>query len=230
MASVLITGANRGIGLEFARQYTADGWRVFAGCRAPDAATELNQLAADYPGMVSVHDLDVTKSGTIAALASELSKESVDVLINNAGIAGPGTAADGTDFDGFAKTLEINTMGPVRVSEAFADHVAGSDSKTIVSLSSGMGSIADNDSGGYLAYRTSKAALNMAVRTLAHDYAGWGIIAIVLNPGWVQSDMGGPSAPKTAAESVGAMRGVIGGLTKADSGKFFNHTGKEFPW
>lgn len=230
MSSVLITGANRGIGLEFVRQYAADGWRVFAGCRAPDAAVELAQLAADHPGMVSVHGLDVTKPGTIAALAADLSEESIDVLINNAGIAGPGGDGDGTDFDGFAKTLDINTLGPVRVSEAFADHVAGSDSKIIVSLSSGMGSIADNTSGGYLAYRTSKAALNMAVRTLAHDYAGWGIVAIVLNPGWVQTDMGGASAARTPAESVRAMRSVIAGLSTTDSGKFFNHTGKEFPW
>ena len=155
MPSILITGANRGIGLEFARQYAADSWRVFAACRRPGEAAALNRLAEAASGRVTVHGLDVTQPGAVAALAAELGIEAIDVLINNAGIAGPGGNGDGTDFDGWTETLAV-TLGPVRVAEAFADHVARSGAKTMVALTSGMGSIADNTSGGYLAYRTSK--------------------------------------------------------------------------
>ena len=229
MPSVLITGANRGLGLEFARQYAGSGWQVFAGCRAPEKATALNQLMADHPGMISVHKLDVTDPDTTTTLASTLAGEAIDLVINNAGVAGGG-GSGATDFDSFARTMDTNTIGPVRVAAAFAEHVAASSAKTIVAITSGMGSIGDNGSGGYLAYRTSKAGLNMAVRTLAHNLAERGIIAIVLNPGWVKTDMGGASAPKTPEDSIAAMREVIRGLKPSDSGKFFNHTGKEFPW
>jgi len=229
MLSVLITGANRGIGLEFARQYAADGWRVFAGCRAPSKATALKQLAADHPGGVSVHALDVTTLDTIATLTDALKNEAIDVLINNAGVAG-NEGSGPVDFDSFTQTLAVNTVGPVRVAEAFVDHVAASEIKTMVSITSGMGSIGDNGSGGYLAYRTSKAALNMAMRTLAHNFSSRGIITIVLNPGWVKTDMGGTGATRTPEQSISAMRTVIAGLGPEDSGKFFNHTGDEFPW
>lgn len=229
MPSVLITGANRGLGLEFARQYASSSWRAFTACRAPEKASALNQLMADHPGLVSVHKLDVTDPDTIATLASTLAAEAIDLVINNAGVAG-GSGSGSTDFDSFARTMAINTIGPVRVAEAFADHVAASSAKTMVAITSGLGSIGDNGSGGYLAYRTSKAALNMAVRTLAHNFAERGIIAIVLNPGWVKTDMGGASAPTTPEDSIAAMREVIRGLKPSDSGKFFNHTGKKFPW
>ena len=134
------------------------------------------------------------------------------------------------DFDNFTQTLAVNTVGPVRVAEAFAHHVAASNLKTMVATTSGMGSIGDNVSGGYLAYRTSKAALNMAVRTLAHDFSSRLVIAIVLNPGWVKTDMGGSGATRTPEDSVAAMRKVIDGLGPQDTGKFFNHSGDEFPW
>jgi NAD(P)-dependent dehydrogenase (short-subunit alcohol dehydrogenase family) len=229
MPSVLITGANRGIGLEFAHQYAAEAWRVFACCRAPQKATPLNQLMADHPGAVSVHPIEVTDPDTIAAVAKTLTGEAIDVLINNAGVAGGGGSGP-VDFDNFTQTLAVNTVGPVRVAEAFADHVAASGLKTMVSITSGMGSIGDNGSGGYLAYRTSKAALNMAMRTLAHDFSNRGIITIVLNPGWVKTDMGGSGATRTPEDSISAMRKVIAGLGPQDTGKFFNYTGEEFPW
>jgi len=134
------------------------------------------------------------------------------------------------DFDNFTQTLAINTVGPVLVAEAFAHHVAASNLKTMVAITSGIGSIGDNGSGGYLAYRTSKAALNMAVRTLAHDFSSRRIIAIVLNPGWVKTDMGGSAATRTPEDSVAAMRKVIDGLGPQDTGKFLNHSGEEYPW
>jgi NAD(P)-dependent dehydrogenase (short-subunit alcohol dehydrogenase family) len=229
MPSVLITGANRGIGLEFARQYAANGWRVFACCRVLEKATPLNQLMADHPGAVFVHPMDVTDSDAIATVASTLKSEAIDVLINNAGVAGGGGSGP-VDFDNFTQVLAVNTLGPVRVAEAFADHVTTSNLKTMVSITSGMGSINDNGSGGYLAYRTSKAALNMAVRTLAHDFSNRLVIAIALNPGWVKTDMGGSGATRTPEDSVAAMRKVIDGLGPQDTGKFFNHSGEEFPW
>jgi NAD(P)-dependent dehydrogenase (short-subunit alcohol dehydrogenase family) len=231
MASVLITGANRGLGLEFARQYLAEGWQVYATCRDPASAYELRRLAEDSDNRLRILAIAVTDSASIQSAATELDEEAIDLLLNNAGIVGPqGQTIGNIDYEAWAEVLAVNTMGPVRVSEAFVKHVARSDRKLIVTLTSGMGSIADNTSGGSIVYRSSKAAVNMVMRSLAIDLAPRGITCVVINPGWVRTDMGGPNATLEASESVSAMRRVIATLGPEQSGQFFNYTGREYPW
>ena len=195
MPNVLITGANRGLGLEFARQYLADGWQVYAACRDPASASELRQLAEDERRQAADPSDGRHGSASVKAAATELEGQAIDLLLNNAGVSGPrGQTIGNIDYDAWAKVLDVNTMGPMRVSEAFVDHVARSERKLIVTLTSGMGSIADNTSGGSIAYRSSKAAVNMVMRSLAIDLAPRGITCVVVNPGWVRTDMGGPNA------------------------------------
>jgi NAD(P)-dependent dehydrogenase (short-subunit alcohol dehydrogenase family) len=231
MPSVLITGANRGIGLEFARQYLADGWQVYAACRDPTSASELRRLAQASHHNLRTLALDVTNPETVKEAAAELDRQAIDLLLNNAGIGGPrGQTIGNIGYKAWARVLDVNTVGPMRVSEAFVDNVARSERKLIVTLTSGMGSLADNTSGGSIAYRSSKAAVNMVMRSLAIDLAPRGITCVVVNPGWVLTDMGGTHATMTPAESVTRLRRLIETLGPAQSGKFFNHDGREYPW
>jgi NAD(P)-dependent dehydrogenase (short-subunit alcohol dehydrogenase family) len=227
----LITGANRGLGLEFARQYAADNWEVYATCRDPESASELRRLAESYGHKLRILPLDVTDLASIKAAAAELDGQEIDLLLNNAGVGGArGQTVGNIDYEAWAKVLDVNTLGPLRVAEAFVDHVARSERKLIVTLTSGMGSIADNTSGGAIAYRSSKAAVNMVMRSLAIDLAPRDITCVVVNPGWVQTAMGGEGAKLTPAESVTRLRHLIDNLGPADSGKFFNHDGREYAW
>ena len=231
MPSALITGANRGLGLEFARQYLADGWQVYAACRDPSFASELRRLADASGHNLGMLALDITDPASVKAAAAELDGQAIDLLLNNAGIGGPrGQTIGNIDYEAWANVLDANTMGPMRVSEAFVDHVARSERKLIVTLTSGMGSLADNTSGGSIAYRSSKAAVNMVMRSLARDLAPFGITCVVVNPGWVRTDMGGPHATLTPTESVMMLRRLIETLGPAQSGKFFNYDGREYPW
>jgi NAD(P)-dependent dehydrogenase (short-subunit alcohol dehydrogenase family) len=231
MPSVLITGANRGLGLEFARQYLADGWQVYAACRNPASASELRHLAENAGGKLQIMAMDVTDAASIHAAAKDLDGQAIDLLLNNAAIIGPRNQTIGNiDYEAWAEAFAVNTMGPMRVSEAFVEHLAKSDLKLIVSLTSGMGSIADNTSGGSIVYRSTKAAMNMVMRSLAVDLAPRGIVCVVVNPGWVRTDMGGPNATQEPSESIGKLRRLIASLGPEQSGKFFNHTGREFPW
>lgn len=226
MPTVLITGANRGIGLEFVRQYAGDGWRVHAAARNPDKANELAAL----PGEFTVHALDVTDGRQVAELAAALADEPIDLLINNAGAAGRGGSDFGRiDYDLWQETMAVNTLAPVRVAEAFAANLERGGRKLLVSMSSRMGSITEM-AGGALIYGASKAALNAAMKTLAADLRGRRITVVVFHPGWVRTDMGGASAPVTPEASVAGMRRVIDGLTPADSGKFLDRDGAEIPW
>jgi NAD(P)-dependent dehydrogenase (short-subunit alcohol dehydrogenase family) len=228
MPSVLITGANRGLGLEFARQYEADNWQVFATCRHPESATNLQELAK--AGKLKIIELDVTDDSTIKEAARQI-QEPIDILINNAGIAGPPDQRSGkVDYAAWREVLDVNTMGPLRVTEAFIPQLAGSERKLVVTITSGMGSIGDNSSGGSTPYRSSKAAVNMVMRTVAIDLANHGIVSVLINPGWVKTDMGGPNAPLATKESVGAIRRLISTFGPALSGRFFNHDGREYPW
>lgn len=227
MPSVLITGANRGIGLEFAKQYARDGYRVFATAR--NVSSELRALAENN-GRVSLHALELTEPSSVAALAETLRNEAIDVLINNAGWMGPAQQRLGSiDYDGLLETLRVNTIAPLRVAEAFVEHVARSERKLMVALTSGMGSISDS-SGGYYAYRASKAALNMSFHNLGLDLKHRGVIAVVINPGWVQTDMGGKQAPTKVDDSVAMMRKVFDGLTLKDTGSFKNYKGGDYAW
>ena len=231
MSTVLITGANRGLGLEFARQYAADGWQVFATCREPDAARELRGLAAEHDGRIRILTMDVADDASVRAAAGALGAEVIDLLLNNSGVGGPEDERLGRlDYAAWQGVLDVNTLGPMRVTEAFLDNVARSREKKVVTITSGMGSLADNTSGGSYAYRSSKAAVNMVMRSLAVDLAPRGITCVVINPGWVRTDMGGRSGRLSPAESIEAMRSVIASLKPEDSGKFMNYTGKAYPW
>ena len=231
MPSVLISGANRGLGLAFAKQYAAAGWRVYAGCRTPDAADTLNAVAVTTAGQVTVHDLDIGNGDSVASLAAGLHGEPLDVLLNNAGIyLGKKQGFGETDYDDWQEILRINSLAPLRMVEALIGNVASSDRKLIVCMSSKMGSMADNTAGGAYLYRSSKAALNAVVRSLAADLTERGVTVMAFHPGWVSTDMGGHEAPVTPAASVHGMREVIERLTPADSGRFMDYLGSEIPW
>ncbi len=229
--TVLITGANRGLGLEFSRQYAEAGWRVIAACRAPDAAKELAALALEY-NSVQIETLDVADFAQVEALAESLAEEAIDVLLNNAGVyfdkSGQGLGA--LDYQAWSRTLWVNAQAPVKIAEAFLPHLERGADKLIVAVSSLMGSIADNTSGGSLFYRSSKAALNAAMHSLALDLAPRGIGVLILHPGWVKTDMGGPNALIEAAESVAGMRQRIKFFDLSQSGQFIRFDGAIAPW
>lgn len=225
MPTVLITGASRGLGREFARQYGAAGWRVIATCRDPAAS----DLASDFDG--EVHRLDVADAASVAALRDAVSGEAIDLLLNNAGVYGPRDSNLGRiDYDAWEDVLRINVLAPIRVAEALADAVARSQHRRMAFVSSRMGSITGNTGGGEYIYRSSKTALNMAVRSLSIDLSDSDITCLLFHPGWVRTDMGGPSAAIDAKSSVAGMRAVIEHATAADNGGFFNYDGTEIAW
>jgi len=231
MRNMLVTGANRGLGLEFARQYAIDGWKVYAACRDPDAARELVQLAAESGGAIRVLALEVTDAASVRAAAQSLAGDPIDLLVNNAGVGSPKKQRLGSlDYAAWAQVLDVNTLGPMRVVEAFLDNIANGSDRQIVTLTSAMGSIADNASGGSYAYRSSKAAVNIVMKSLSIDLAPRGISCVVVHPGWVRTAMGGPDGKLTTAESVTALRRLIAGLKPQDTGRFFNYDGKPYPW
>ncbi len=221
---VLITGANRGLGLEFARQYTADGWYVIGTARKPDTATELKALG------VTVLQLDVADPESVAALAAQLENKPIDMLINNAGIFPRFASLAETEFDSVELMLSVNVMGPMRVTQALLPNLQAGDQKMIVNISSSLGSIENNGSGRWYGYRESKAALNMFSKTLAVELAEAGFTSIALHPGWVRTDMGGPTANLAPEESVTGMRSVIEKVTFEDSGTYWGYDGEQVAW
>src|SRR6266850_11479 len=229
MPVVLVTGAGRGIGLEFARQYGAEGWRVIACCRKPQAATELAKTAKDSNGQVTAHALDVVDHRAIDQLSKEFARTPIDVLINNAGI-GANQKFGESNYELWQEAFRVNTLGPMKVAEAFVQQVAASGEKKIVTLSSIMGSIGDNKLGSYYGYRSTKAAANAVMRSMAIDLKRLGIIAVALHPGWVKTDMGGPHANLDVATSVKGLRRVIAGLKRDDTGRFLSYDGQELSW
>jgi NAD(P)-dependent dehydrogenase (short-subunit alcohol dehydrogenase family) len=229
MPSILITGSNRGLGLEFARQYADAGYRVYATTREPAKAKELAAVAKAHPD-VSVHALETTDPDSIASLARELKGQPLDILLNNAGVMGPPHQTLGDiDYAGMLDTFKVNTLAPLMLAETLLPNVEKSQRKIIAALTSGMASISDTGGGSY-AYRASKAALNMTFRNLAMDVKSRGVIAVVINPGWVQTDMGGKGAPEKVGDSIAAMRKVFDGLKLADSGKFLDYKGGTWEW
>lgn len=224
MGTVLVTGANRGIGLELARQYLADGWQVIGTARRPDAATELSKLGAQ------VMQLDVTDQVSVERLAEELDGKSIDMLINNAGILPMARSISDVNFEDFDRTIAVNTVGPVRVTQALLPNLRAGKGRTVINITSDLGSIAENRDGGFYGYRESKAALNMFTKSLSAELQPEGFICIVMHPGWVQTDMGGSSAPVPVTRSVDGIRKVIEHLTPADSGTYWTHDGEQMPW
>lgn len=224
-ATVLITGANRGIGLELARQYSDAGWQVIGTARQPDRAMELASL-----NNARVVQLDVTDQDSVVRLAEELSGQSIDLLINNAGILPMMRSVADIDIDQFEYVLAVNSTGPVRVTQALLPNLRTSQQKKIINITSNLGSITDNTNGGFYGYRESKSALNMFTRSLAAELRAEGFICIVMHPGWVQTDMGGANAPVPVQESATGIRSVVDNLAPEDSGKYWTFEGKQIPW
>jgi NAD(P)-dependent dehydrogenase (short-subunit alcohol dehydrogenase family) len=223
--SVLITGANRGIGLEFAKQYAAEGWQVYACCREPHLASALQALASHHTN-IRVLALDVADFKQVDTLAEQLLYDPIDILINNAGVY-PSVDSNSDDW---AKAFKINSMAPLKVSQAFAPHLGKGTLKKLATLSSKMGSMDDNTSGGSYIYRSSKAAANMVMKSLSIDLKPQGISVVTLHPGWVQTDMGGANALINTPTSVAGMRRVIEKLSIENTGKFIAYDGKEIAW
>lgn len=228
--NIVVTGANRGIGLEFVRQYLARGERVAGAVRDPASAEALHALGAAHPGRLRVLACDVGDDASVVDFARELGAEPVDVLVNNAGMRDEWASLEAVTTDEALRVYSVNALGPVRVTRALLPNLLKVGTRKVVHISSGMGSIGDNRSGGAYAYRMSKAALNMAARNLALDLRDRDVVSVVFNPGWVQTDMGGPSAPLAVGASVRALVGLIDGLTLAESGSFLNWSGKAYEW
>jgi NAD(P)-dependent dehydrogenase (short-subunit alcohol dehydrogenase family) len=223
MPTVLITGANRGLGLEFARQYATEGWRVIGTARHPASADALAATGAE------MHALDVRDTAAVRRLADQLAREPIDLLIASAGITGPREmTAERVDVEAWVEAFRTNAIAPIVVAGAFAPHVAASGQRKMVAITSRLGSIELNTDGGLYVYRTSKAALNAAWKSFALDHRE--VIATLLHPGWVRTDMGGEAAPLAPGESIAGMCRVIAGLTAQDSGRFFDYTGTPLAW
>lgn len=223
MPTVLITGANRGLGLEFSKQYAAAGWRVIACCRKPEAMAAVDG--------VEVRALDLGDQGSIRALAEELSGEGIDILLNNAGVYLDKVAAQIEDrWEDWDQTMRINVMAPLMMAQCFTPHVAASDQKKIVTLSSIMGSIDLIGVGGAYMYRSSKAAVNAVMKGFLSTVSHQGITVGLLHPGWVRTEMGGAEADIDAVTAVSGMIKVIDCLDISQTGAFKDYQGKDLPW
>lgn len=226
MPTVLVTGASRGLGREFCCQYAAEGWRVLATMRDPDSASPFDREGIER------YRLDVGDRDRILELARELEGTAIDLLVNNAGMWG------GDEEEGFGRCsdalwmeeVRVHVLGTMAMCEAFAPHVASSEQKRIVQISSGNGSLGREDNSSTYPYNSTKAALNMITRGMAFDLRGRGITVVALSPGFVATDMSGPDADLTPEESVSAMRTLIERLGPADSGGFRRYTGEIYPW
>ncbi|MGD0189395.1 MAG: SDR family oxidoreductase [Rhizomicrobium sp.] len=230
MTTILVTGANRGIGLEFVRQYGQTGNDVIACCRKPSAAVELRKIA-DQAKHVKLHTLDVADPESIRALKRELGDVPFDILINNAGVGGPDPqTAEAIDYDQWLTTFRVNAMAPLIVAQAFHENLHRGQEKKLVTITSGLGSTENNTGGGWYGYRASKAAVNNVMRGLAHDWAKDGIHVGIFAPGWVRTDMGGTSGPLSVEQSVKNLRVRIDELDARTSGHYLDHTGQEIAW
>ena len=226
MSTVFINGANRGIGLEFVRQYAAEGHKVIAACRDPEGASALQALDGD----IEILAQDVSSAESCAALKAALDGRPIDLLINNAGIMGQRDVRLGAaDYDAFLDVLNVNVLGAYRTIDSLIGNVRAGEGKTIVVISSTMGTISEN-SGGVVAYRCSKSAVIQVAATLAAELQADGITIIPVHPGWVRTDMGGSSALISTEESVSGLRRVIAGLSPEDSGRFYRFDGEVAAW
>ena len=235
MPVAVITGANRGIGLELTRQYVDDGWHVYAITRR--SSDELDSLAES--GSVTVIPADLTDDNSLRAAVAAIDAESVDLLVNNAGTMGNGTfeelgfafQAFGTfDRDEWHKVFDINVFTPQAMCELLADKLERAERGVAATISSMLGSHELNTSGSIYAYRASKAAVNSIMKSMGSDLGKRGVIAVALHPGWVQTDMGGAGADVTVTDSVTGLRNVIAGLSADDAGSFFAYDGQQMPW
>lgn len=229
--NVLITGANRGIGLEMVKYAMQQGWRVFACCRNPHKADNLFNIAKLSNGQISVHIADMLELATLQALSYELRNDPIDILVNNAGIYGSDNNKFGAvDASSWLQAFQVNSVAPLKMVEAFAEQLFMGKRKLVACMSSKMGSMADNGFGNSYIYRSSKAALNAVVKSLSIDLKAQGIITVALHPGWVKTDMGGPDAEISTRESVQLLFSNLMSLTIEDSGRFIDIDGSDIPW
>ena len=232
MPSILITGSNRGLGLEWARQYAELGWHVYATCRFPEQADNLQKLSQQYNNL-TLHQLDITNPDQVTRIAQDLNNAKLDLLINNAGVYYERWGKDKLgiiDYSAWLETFNVNTLGAIRVTEALRDNLAQSDKRLVVAISSHMGSIEDTKTPNDYAYRSSKAALNMAMKGLAYELADYGIGVLLFHPGWVRTRMGGNDAPLSPEESVRNMRALVDKFQQQHSGRFYRYDGVIVPW
>ena len=230
MATVLITGANRGIGLEFVKQYLARGEKVVATCRDLEAATELQQLRAENENL-SLLSLDVSCDESLTAFPAQLENTPIDIFINNAGVYGPRDSVfNNVDEENWLPVLRVNAIAPMLLTQLIIENLKLGQDKKLLYITSKMGSIDDNKGGGSYVYRSSKAALNAVVKSIAVDLADDGFAVAVLHPGWVRTDMGGPNGLIDAGTSVAGMVSVIDNLGRSNTGSFFNYDGTIIPW
>jgi NAD(P)-dependent dehydrogenase (short-subunit alcohol dehydrogenase family) len=230
---ILITGTGRGLGLQFTRHWLAGGREVFALARDPKGSEALQTLQAEHGQRLHTARCDVAGDGSVAEARSEVGKiwDSLDLLVNNAGTYGPKRGSlETVKLDDVRRVFEVNTLGSIRVNRAFVPLLRGGVNPRVVHLTSLMGSIGDNTSGGSWSYRISKTALNMVCRNLAHELREEGIPCVVIHPGWVRTDMGGSGAPLTVKESVAAMAATIDRLGIARTGAFLDKDGHPLPW
>jgi NAD(P)-dependent dehydrogenase (short-subunit alcohol dehydrogenase family) len=225
--TVLITGANRGLGLEFVKQYARDNYEVIACTRKLDKKDDLHKLQTSYKN-ISIYSLDVQNFPSIDRLAKSL-KMPIDILINNAGVY-PNSSIDDINYDAWLDAFKINTLAAFKMTTAFLPHLKKGNLKKVASLTSKMGSIDDNSGGGEYLYRSSKTALNMVMKSLSIDLKPYNLALITLHPGWVRTDMGGPNGLIDANESVAGMRRQIDKLSIKTSGQFIAYDGKKIPW
>ena len=221
--TVLVTGCDTGLGVEFARQYAAAGCKVFATCLDPDSAHATRALEGD----VHVRKLDVSDLAAIDALADALRDEPIDILVSNAGIGRPHPPFGRTDYALWHRMLDVNLVGPLKLAEAFVGHVAASRMKVMAFVSSRMGSMALNLTGGSYAYRSSKAGLNAVVKSLAVDLAPREILVLALHPGWAKTE---PGARVEVDRSVAGMRAIIERCSRHETGSFFAYNDAPLPW
>ena len=232
MKNVLVTGANRGLGLEITRQLLVRGERVFSGCRQPSQAAALQELGATYPGQLTVLKLDVTVDESVQAARTAVLQETgrLDWLVNNAGVLVRGETLYNFDPAVMTRTLDVNMTGPMRVTAQFVDLLRkGSDPK-LLNISSQLGSLDRARAGGLYSYNASKAALNMVTRMLAHDLRPDGITTVSIHPGWVRTDMGGSHAAISAHDSAAGIIRLADKLTLVDTNKFYTYEGLAHPW
>ena len=229
--NILITGANRGIGLEMVKYANEQGWRVFACCRNPHNADNLFNIAKLSNGQISVHIADMQEPGTLQALSYELRNDAIDILINNAGIYGCDKNKFGSvEVESWLQTFQVNSIAPLKMVEAFSEQLFMGHRKLLACMSSKMGSMADNGYGNSYIYRSSKAALNAVVKSLSIDLKEQGVICVALHPGWVKTDMGGPDAEITTRQCVEQLFNNLSELTVKDSGRFIDIDGSDIPW
>ena len=230
MTNVLITGANRGLGLGFVRSFLAKNVNVICTTRNISGSKDLLECKKKHPNNIQILELDLLKENLEKPLSDLLSDKPIDILINNAGVGSSNQNFDVVSSKPWLEVLKVNLIAPLMITQSIIENVKKSSAKKIYFLSSQLGSIAENTSGGMYIYRSSKTGLNQVVKSLSVDLKVHGVTVISLHPGWVKTDMGGPNAPVSIKESIEGMMRVIKTTDIRDTGRFLNYDGRELPW